>query len=47
MLTISIPDEIDKQLSSITEDKKEFIIEAVKQKIAKQTKTISKEQLAK
>ena len=47
MLTISIPDEIDKQLSSITKDKKEFIIEAVKQKIAKQVKSISKQQLAK
>ena len=47
MLTISIPDEIDKQLSSITEDKKEFIIQAVRQKIAKQIKKISKEQLAK
>jgi hypothetical protein len=47
MLTVSIPDEIDKQLSSITEDKKKFIIEAVKQKIAKQANTISKKQLAK
>jgi hypothetical protein len=47
MLIISIPDEIDKQLSSITEDKKEFIIDAVRQRIAKQAKTISKKQLAK
>lgn len=47
MLTISITDEIDKQLSSITEDKKQFIIEAVRQKNAKQAKTISKKQLAK
>lgn len=47
MLTISIPDEIDKQLSFITEDKKEFIIEAVKQKIAKQVKSISNKKLAK
>ena len=47
MLTISIPDEINKQLSSLTEDKKEFIMEAIKQKIASQVKTISKKQLAK
>lgn len=26
MLTISIPDEIDQQLSAITDDKKEFIL---------------------
>ncbi len=47
MLTISFPDEIDKQLSSITEHKKEFVIAAVKQKIAIQKKIISDEQLAK
>ena len=36
MLTISFPDEIDKQLSSITYHKKEFIIAAVRQRIANQ-----------
>lgn len=47
MLTISIPDEIDKQLSSLTNDKKDFIISAIKQKIYLQKKHISIEQLAK
>ena len=47
MLTISFPDEIDKQLSSITEHKKEFIIAAVRQRIANQKNSISKNQLAK
>lgn len=46
MLTVSIPDEIDKQLSSITNDKEGFIINAVKQKIATK-KNISAEELAK
>ncbi len=46
MLTISIPDEIDKQLSSITDDKKEFILSAIKQKIGLQKKHIAAEKLA-
>lgn len=46
MLTVSIPDEIDLQLSSVTNDKKKFIIAAIKQKIALQKKTLSPEQLA-
>ena len=46
MLTISIPDEIDKQLSSITNNKKEFIISAIKQKIVLQKKPVNTEQLA-
>jgi hypothetical protein len=46
MLTVSIPDEIDKQLSSITNDKEGFIINVVKQKIATK-KNISSEELAK
>ncbi len=33
MLTVSIPDEIDKELSSVTKDKKEFIISEIKEKI--------------
>jgi hypothetical protein len=45
MLTISIPDEIDKQLSSLTDDKKEFIISAIKQKIGLQKKRITPEEL--
>ena len=47
MLTISFPDEIDKQLSMVTKHKKEFIIAAVRQKIANQKKLISRDQLAK
>ena len=47
MLTISIPDEIDQQLSSITDDKKEFIIAAIRQKIMSRKKSLSSEQLAK
>jgi uncharacterized FlgJ-related protein len=47
MLTISIPDEIDNELSSLTDDKKEFIISAIKQKIGLQKKCINLEELAK
>ncbi len=47
MLTVSIPDEIDKQLSSITNDKQQFIIAAIRQKIALSKKTPSAEELAK
>ncbi len=47
MLTISIPDEIDQQLSAITDDKNEFIISAIKQKILLRKKSLSVEQLAK
>lgn len=47
MLTISIPDEIDQQLSAITDDKKEFIIAAIRQKIMLRKKSLSSEQLAK
>jgi len=47
MLTISIPDEIDKQLSSLTDNKKEFILSAIKQKIGLQKKHLTREQLAK
>ena len=46
MLTVSIPDEIDLQLSSVTNDKKKFIIAAIRQKIALQKKTLFPEQLA-
>jgi uncharacterized FlgJ-related protein len=46
MLTVTIPDEIDKQLSSVTTDKKEFIISAIKQKIFFEKKTVSAEKLA-
>jgi len=47
MLTISIPDEIDKQLSSITNNKKEFIISAIKQKIFLEKSPLTDEKLAK
>jgi hypothetical protein len=47
MLTISIPDEIDNELSSLTDDKKEFIISAIKQKIGMQKRRITPEELAK
>ena len=47
MLTISIPDELDKQLSSVTTDKKEFIIAAITQKISFLKKSITPEDLAK
>ncbi len=47
MLTISIPDEIDQQLSAIADDKKEFIIAAIRQKILFRKKSLSEEQLAK
>lgn len=47
MLTISIPDEINDQLSSLTEDKEKFIITAIRQKIASKRKSVTKVQLAK
>ncbi len=47
MLTISIPDDIDKQLSDITEDKQEFIINAVRQKIMLRKKYLSVAELEK
>lgn len=47
MLTISIPDEIDQQLSAITDDKNKFIITAIKQKILLRKKPLPVEQLAK
>jgi hypothetical protein len=47
MLTISIPDELDRQLSSVTTDKKKFIISAITQKISFLKKSITPEDLAK
>ncbi len=47
MLTISIPDELDKQLSVLTNDKQDFIISAIEQKIALRKKYVPGEQLAK
>jgi hypothetical protein len=47
MLTVSIPDELDKQLSSVTTDKKEFIIAAIIQKITFLKRSITPEDLAK
>ena len=47
MLNLVISDEIDDQLSSITKNKEEFIIAAIKQKIAIRKKTISVDELAK
>lgn len=47
MLTISIPDDLDQQLSDITDDKQEFIINAVRQKIIQRKKYPSVEDLAK
>jgi len=47
MLSISIPDDIDEQLSSVTNNKEEFIIAAIRQKIALRKKTSSPEELAK
>lgn len=47
MLNISIPDDIDNQLSSITNNKQEFILAAIRQKIAIRKKTSSPEELAK
>jgi uncharacterized membrane-anchored protein len=46
MLTISIPAEIEQQLSAITNDKTEFIIAAIKQKIALGKNNLSAHQLA-
>lgn len=45
MLTVSIPDEIDKELSSVTTDKKEFIISAIKQKIIIEKRTVNIQKL--
>ncbi len=47
MLTVSIPDELDQQLSNITDDKNEFIISAIKQKILLRKKSLPDEELAK
>lgn len=47
MLTISIPDDIDQQLSGMTNDKQEFIINAVRQKISLGKKYLSVAELAK
>lgn len=47
MLTISIPDDLDQQLSGITDDKQEFILNAVRQKIIQRKKYPSVEHLAK
>lgn len=47
MLTISIPDDIDQQLSGMTNDKQEFIINAVRQKISLDKKYLSVAELAK
>jgi hypothetical protein len=47
MLTISIPDDLDNELSSLTNNKRAFIIAAIRQKIALRKKTITPEELAK
>jgi len=47
MLTIFIPNEIEHELSSLTNDKPAFIIAAIKQKIAMRKKAITSEELAK
>ena len=46
MLTVSIPDEIDQQLSLLTSNKEEFIMAAIRQKIAMRRKAVSPEELA-
>lgn len=45
MLTVSIPDEIDKELWSVTTNKKEFIISAIKQKIIIEKRTVNIQKL--
>ncbi len=47
MLTILIPDDLDQQLSGITDDKQEFIINAVMQKIIQRKKYSFVKDLAK
>ena len=47
MLTVLIPDELDQQLSAITNDKQEFIINAVRQKIMLRKKSLSPDEVAK
>ena len=47
MLSIIIPDDIDRQLSMFTNNKREFILTAIRQKIAFLEKALSPEQLAK
>jgi len=45
MLNISIPDELDNELSSFTNDKTSFIIEAIREKIVLHKNTVSEEEL--
>ena len=47
MLTVCLPDDLDNELSSLTNDKEGFIIAAVRQKIALGKKTATPEELAK
>ncbi|MDQ3845560.1 MAG: hypothetical protein M3342_16355 [Bacteroidota bacterium] len=47
MLTISIPEDIDQQLSLLTNNKEEFILTAIRQKIAMSKKSYSPEEMAK
>lgn len=47
MLNISIPDDMDEELSSITNNKQDFILAAIRQKIALRKKNPSSEELAK
>ncbi len=47
MLTISVPDDLDNELSSLTNDKPAFIIAAIRQKIALRKKTTTPGELAK
>jgi len=43
MLTINLPGELENELSSLTNDKETFIIEAIREKIALRKSTISEE----
>ena len=45
MLNISIPDDLNNELSLLTNDKTAFIIEAVREKIALYKNTMSQEDL--
>lgn len=47
MFHLSIPDEIDKQIASLTDDKESFVFAAIRQKLAKQKEEINPELLAK